>query len=54
VASVPMPLSLQVASVSDAEVTGAGNAEDEDDELGPVPSMRYSAKSITARLEATR
>ncbi len=53
----PVPLSLPHASVPSADAEAAEEeaaGEDADDELGPVPSMRYSAKRITARLEATR
>ena len=48
---------LSAASIPEADSNDESiheDAEDHEDELGPVPSMRYSAKRITARLEATR
>ncbi len=49
--SAPTPMSLPATSIPGE---GIDESEDEEDDLGPVPSMRYSAKRITARLEATR
>jgi hypothetical protein len=57
VANPPAPLSLSISSIPDAAVPtviDSGDEDEEEDELGPVPSMRYSAKRITARLDATR
>jgi hypothetical protein len=44
-------LSSMVPSEAAAEDEGD---EDEDEDEAPIPSVRYNAKRVTARLEATR